>query len=258
VHLFTPQEAIRFRWNRNPDTPLPPEFPAGKNPPDGAIIDYYLHDAASGPVVLEIFSATGTLVRRFSSDDQPEPFDEKEVNVPLYWIRPPLKLPGSKGMHRFVWDLRYPAPAAIRHEYPISAIVGDTPREPLGVLALPGVYSVTLTVGGRTFTQPLRLKMDPRVKTPLLGLSQQFALATTLATMMNQSHVALERARRGREPAVGGQQSSLSSLERDLTALNGDLVTAYDVVEGADAGPTTQAVRAVAKLQRRLAQLLGH
>ena len=42
VYLFAPQEAVRWRWNRNPDTPLPPEEPAGKNPPDGAIIDYFL------------------------------------------------------------------------------------------------------------------------------------------------------------------------------------------------------------------------
>src|SRR5216683_207614 len=59
VHLFTPQEAIRFRWNRNPDTPLPPEFPAGKNPPDGAIIDYYLASAAKGPVTLDIVTSEG-------------------------------------------------------------------------------------------------------------------------------------------------------------------------------------------------------
>jgi hypothetical protein len=156
-------------------------------------------------------------------------------------------------MHRFVWDLRYPAPAAIEHEYPISAIAGDTPREPLGVLALPGVYTVKLTAGGRTFAQPLTLKMDPRVKTSPLGLTRQFALATTLATMMNQSYAALESARRRRDPAAANQASS---LERDLTAFSSDLVTAYNVVEGADAAPTAQAASAVATLQQRLARLL--
>jgi photosystem II stability/assembly factor-like uncharacterized protein len=251
--LYPPQVAYRIRRNQNTDTPLPPEFPAGRNPPDGAIIDYYVGGAASGPVVLEIFTATGRLVRRMSSADKPEPFDEKEVNVPLYWIRPPAAPPASKGMHRFVWDLRYPAPDAIQREYPISAIAGDTPREPLGVIALPGVYTVKLTAGGRTFTEALTLKMDPRVKTPPLGLAQQFALATKLATMMNQSYAALERARRGRDPAAANQPST---LERDLTAYSGDLVTAYTVVEGADGAPTAQAVNAVAKLQQRLAQLL--
>jgi hypothetical protein len=251
--LYPPQPAYRLRRNQNTDTPLPPEFPAGRNPPDGAIIDYYLRDAASGPVVVEIFTPTGRLARRFSSDAAPEPIDEKQVNVPLYWLRPPVTLPASKGMHRFVWDLHYPAPATVQHEYPISAIVGDTPREPLGVLALPGVYTVKLTVGGRTFTQPLTLKMDPRVKTPPLGLSQQFDLAAKLAALMNRCYTALESARRGRDPAVANQPSS---LERDLTALTSDLVTAYAIVEGADAAPTTQAVNAVVKLQQRLARLL--
>ena len=106
--LFKPQVAYRLRRDNWPDTPLPPEVPAGTNPPDGAIIDYYLAPDATGPVTLEISTAGGKLVRRYSSDDQPEPLDEKEVDVPTYWIRPPRILPATAGMHRFVWDLRYP------------------------------------------------------------------------------------------------------------------------------------------------------
>ena len=110
--LFKPEEAIRWRWNRNPDTPLPPETPAGKNPPDGAILDYYLASAARGPVVLEILDSTGAVVRRYSSTDTPLSMDKLagEYPIPMYWVRPSQMLSTAPGMHRFVWDLRHAPP----------------------------------------------------------------------------------------------------------------------------------------------------
>ena len=135
-----PQLAYRLRRDNWPDTPLPPEFPAGQNPPDGAIIDYYL--ARDAAVTLDIATAGGTLVRHYSSSEQPGAIDEKEINVPMYWARPPQMLSAAKGMHRFVWDLRYAAPGADQRDFPISAIYGDTPLEPLGVFALPGIVFI--------------------------------------------------------------------------------------------------------------------
>ena len=81
VHLFTPARALRVRWNMNTDTPLPQEEPAGQNPPDGAVVDYYLASAAGGPVTLEILDAGGTVVRKYSSEDAAEPLRD-ESNVP--------------------------------------------------------------------------------------------------------------------------------------------------------------------------------
>jgi hypothetical protein len=241
------------------DTPLPPEFPAGRNPPDGAIIDYVIGADAAGPVTLEIFTAAHTLVRHFSSADAPELLDEKNFNVPMYWARPPLVLSAAKGMHRFVWDLRYPTPGVMERDFPISAIYRDTPREPLGVLALPAVYTVTLTVNGRGYTQPLTLKMDPRAAVTAPGLSEQFRLATKLADMMNQSFAAISAAP---NPAASASSPAASpkppapDLRADLIALNADLATAYDVIEGADRAPTTQGTKAVTHLAARLAALL--
>ena len=242
--LFKPQVAYRLRRDNWTDTPLPPEFPAGQNPPDGAIIDYVIDGV--GPVTLEIQTAGGALVRRYSSTDLAEAIDEKAFNVPMYWPRPPQLLSATKGAHRFVWDLRYPAPGAVQRDFPISAVPGDTPIEPLGVLAVPGTYLVKLTAGGRTFTERLTLKMDPRATITPLGLTQQFTLATKIAEMMNRTFAAITAS--PKPPAA----SPLS----DLTALNGDLATAYDVVEGADRAPTTQAVSAVAHLEQRLKALL--
>ena len=131
AHLFRPAAAYRVHWNNNPDTPLPPEEPAGQNPPDGAILYYSLKSTASTAVTLEIFDSAKNLVRRYSSDDKPDPMDPT-LNVPTYWVRPPAILAATAGMHRFVWDLRYPPPDAAAHEYPIAAIYRDTPRVSAG------------------------------------------------------------------------------------------------------------------------------
>src|SRR5207247_1149905 len=87
AYLFAPELAYRVRWNLNTDTPLPPEEPAGKNPPDGEIINYYRGLPATGSVTLEIHDQTNKLVRRFSGTDKPEAMAEKELDVPTYWIR---------------------------------------------------------------------------------------------------------------------------------------------------------------------------
>ncbi len=161
AHLFAPRAAFRLPRNTNTDTPLPPEEPAGKNPPDGAILYYYLKSPAA--VTLEILDAAGRLVRRFSSADQP-PANAPEANIPSYWIRPFQPLSGEAGMHRFVWDL-HAAPQAGGGRrgggYPISAIYHDTPG-PQGEWMPPGTYTVRLTADGRSYTQPLLVKPDPR------------------------------------------------------------------------------------------------
>ena len=254
--LFTPVPAYRVRWNANTDTPLPPDEPAGRNPPDGAIIDYVVQ-GAGGTVTLEILDHSGRLVRRFASDDAPEPIDSS-ANIPLWWIRPSQRLGTEQGMHRFVWDLHYPPPPAQDHQYPISAIAGDTPREPRGPLALPGTYTVRLTVGGRTMTQPLTVRMDPRVHAPAPALLAQHALATRITAAMLRDSAGLAdvrdlRARAGSGPAA----DSAAALSRDLARVNGQLASLLELVDGADAAPTTQAVRAAGTLEQSLNGIFG-
>src|SRR2546429_9074669 len=88
--ISTPRRApaVRVRWNGNTDTPLPPDEPAGRNPPDGAMLDYYLARPAAGPVVVEIRDRSGALVRRFASDGRPQPPDTA-VHIPPPWVPPP-------------------------------------------------------------------------------------------------------------------------------------------------------------------------
>ncbi len=257
AHLFKPQDAWRFRWNKNTDTPLPQEEPAGQNPPDGAIINYYLKAGlkarptaeGGGTVTLEILDAAGAVVRRYSSDDPPErPVDGR--NIPDYWIRPPQTLSTDAGLHRFVWDLHYPPPAVLQFTYPIAAIYRNTPRVPLGTWVLPGGYTVRLAGDGRSVSQPLTVKMDPRVKTSPLGLQQQFTLSMRVYDAIAKVRSALDSARQ-RKTTTGG--AAADGRERDLTALLGQLASMYGVLQGADAAPTTQAVAACEALLKQVA-----
>jgi photosystem II stability/assembly factor-like uncharacterized protein len=243
--LFAPQTAIRFRWNKWTDTPLPPDEPAGENPPDGAIIDYLIGPQGGGEATLEIMDAAGRLVRRFATTDTAmAPADIG--NVPRYWIRPTQVLSSTPGMHRFVWDLHYPRPAVASSSYPISAILHDTPREPRGPWALPGQYTVRLTVGGRTYTQPLTIRMDPRVKTTPAVLAQQLALSQRLVAAIKQASDA-----RARAVAAGG--SAADAFAR----IGGELAQLLDILQDADVQPTTQAVAAIADRERALQRLIA-
>ncbi len=270
--LFQPQVAYRVRRSTNPDTPLPPEVPAGQNPPDGAVLNYVLKSASSAPVTLEVFDSGGKLVRRYSSDDKPEPVDPKEINVPMYWIRQAKVLPAGAGMHRWTWDLHYPTPPSPDADYPISAIPHDTPISPLGARALPGQYTVKLTANGRSYIQPLTVKMDPRVTATADDLRQQFDLETKLSADMNADNAALSqlRAVKTQLSKVGSQAnlpadvaqsvakltSALADLEgkgaefgepvltgrggQSLAKLASALATLYDNADAADAAPTAQ------------------
>ena len=277
--LFKPKLTYRFRRNKNTDTPLPPEEPAGKNPPDGAIINYRLASDARAPVVLEILDSSNGVVRRFSSADSVEPI-EADLNVPTYWLRPPQPLASTAGTHRFIWDLHYPPPRVLGFGYPISAIYGDTPRYPLGPAVLPGEYSIRLTVSGRTYSQPLTIKMDPRAPITLAGLRLQHDIGVRMNDAISRDFAALGEVRRQRallktrrEGAKPGEVAdSLAALDSALLAiesgprngtaenlvrLNGELAGILDAVEGADMDPTAQVVSAAADLERSLASVLA-
>jgi photosystem II stability/assembly factor-like uncharacterized protein len=283
AYLFAPQLTYRMRRNNNTDTPLPPEIPGGQNPPDGAMLDYWLK-ANSGPVKIEISDESGKVVRSFSSEDRPEPVNEKELVVPTYWLRPYQPLSAEPGMHRFVWDLHYPPPDALEHDYPISAIYHDTPRYPLGPTVLPGKYTMKLTVEGKSFTQTLELKMDPRVKTSADGLRQQFELETKIADAMHQDYTAVQQVRSLRtqlselkKSAHGTTAESVAALDqkaavlegtsgstflndavgRSLVRLNSALNQLLATVDSADTAPTQQASQMFDRVRSTLDEQLA-
>jgi len=289
VHLFAPQEAIRFRWNRNPDTPLPPEVPAGKNPPDGAIIDYYLASSSNQPVTLEIFDEQQHFVRRYSSADKPEPVEKTaaEHPIPMYWVRPTQILSAVAGMHRFAWDLHYDSPESLGHEFPISAIVHDTPKYPLGAWIVPGNYTVKLTVDGKSYSQPLVVKMDPRIKTSATDLRKQFEMESASVEGMNRSFDALAQVRSVRAQlkeraarAKGAVADAIAALDKqagelegaarsnffglppgakqpeNFSSLNQHFSGILSVADSADAAPTIQATTLYKELEEDLEKLV--
>ena len=239
AHLFEPQKAFRIRRNRWTDTPVPVEEPAGENPPDGAILDYFLGASSASPVVLEIRDAAGAVVRRYTSDDAPEAKIEPLV-VTADWARPARVLPRIAGHHRWVWDLRYAAPPVTSREYPISAVPGRTPPEPEGPLVLPGTYMAALTVDGKTLTRTLTVAMDPRVKASPEDLAAQHAAAKRLAADL----VRLADARK-----KGADAEKAESLEGKLTRL-------YGMVQESDDAPTPQAAAAVGEVEKQLEELV--
>jgi photosystem II stability/assembly factor-like uncharacterized protein len=277
-HLFAPAPAYRVQRDTYSDTPLPPDEPTAANPPDGAIVDYYLGHAASAPVTLEILDARGQLVRKFSSADKPDVTEAelKKQLIPLYWLRPFRSLSADAGMHRWVWDLHYPAPDSTRHDYPISAIPGDTPRYPLGPWALPGSYTARLTANGKSYTANFTVKMDPRVKTSAAGLDQKFQLERRLASLLSQTSKAVMQAGSIREPlqklsdqATGSAHDSVEAFQTKLTAVvgapsgffappsaevtlaqvNGQVTVLYSQVWQADAEPTAAQSAAAAVIE---------
>jgi photosystem II stability/assembly factor-like uncharacterized protein len=192
AHLFAPEVAWRVHPDNNKDTPLPPETPEGQNPPAGAVIDYWLGKGIQGPVTLDIYSFTGKLVREFSSATAPA-HSEADRYFAADWLRPAERLAAEPGMHRFVWNLRYPRPQAISYAYSIAAVFGeDTPTAVDGPFVLPGIYSVVLTAGGQQYRAPLVVQLDPRVHASTADLRSLLTYSRSLCAALEQASTIYE------------------------------------------------------------------
>src|SRR5581483_4550722 len=183
--LFPPSAALRIRPASDQGTPLPRELPHGENPPKGAAIDYYIKNAASAPVVLEILNTKGEVVRRYASNDNIPAAEEKSLRVTMDWAQQQQPLSAAAGMHRFFWDLRYPPPTTT----PSWRSDGG------GVWAMPGTYTVRLTAEGRTYERQLAVDMDPRVHTSTADLQLQFEIAQQGAAAVRRISRAMKEAR---------------------------------------------------------------
>jgi len=234
AYLFKPATAVRVRFGTNDPTEWTPELPHGENPMPGGIIDYWLAADATGPVTLDIMDARGVVVRSLSSDDPvltPDPaldpagYDKicqqdpnaPNCRVPLYWLAPQMVLSTKRGMHRFSWDLHY-EPLG---EEPragggaTGAVPGHTYPNVRSPWAAPGEYTVKLTVGGQSYTQPLSLRLDPRVKTPAADLARLAQLSREMWDGAMAANKAYEEAR----AMVAGLSASQADLKSRLDAI---------------------------------------
>ena len=179
--LYQPQTAVRLHYPDEIDS----RQPAGKNPPPGAIIDYYFKSAPKDEVALDIMDGRGKLVRHLSSKEK------KGDKQPPEWpdqVVAPKTIPAKAGMNRFAWDLRYDEPV----QTPGAFYSGSAPRGPL---ALPGDYQVKLTAAGVSQTAPLHLVIDPREKDAAEAIQKSFDLGVQVTQRISQLHQAINEIR---------------------------------------------------------------
>jgi photosystem II stability/assembly factor-like uncharacterized protein len=281
IWLFQPITATRTRFNMFSDTPLPPEEPAGQNPADGAVLDYYLPSRMTS-VKLEIYDEQKNLVRTYSSADKPAMIDPQTVPYPLHWVRPSSTLSVAPGHHRFVWDLRYPAPRGAEPSLSIAAVTGNTPIEPRGPLVLPGRYTVRLTVDGVAQERDLLVRMDPRVEASAedIRLQQEYSMRCYRAyERLQEAREAIDK--RLKDPAASwkaGEKERLQQFRGNGEPGYGDILYGsireaapekesvvglqekwlymLSVLQSADARPTEQVMRSVSQLESIQKQLM--
>jgi photosystem II stability/assembly factor-like uncharacterized protein len=268
--LFTPARATRVRWNMFSDTPLPPDEPTGENPPDGAILDYHLPRDARN-VTLEIVAGDGEVIRRYSSADQPERIDPTTLPYPTYWIRPHQPLGTRAGHHRFVWDLRYAKPRGTLRTHSIAAAYQKTPSGPIGPFVHPGSYTVRLTVDGASQRRTLDVRLDPRVEIAPEDLRRHTDASLACYRGYHEAQAireaidarpAAERAtlmalrgtgEPGDEDVLYGSVTAVTPERETIVGLQQKFLYMLNLLQGADAKPTPQALAAVAQLQKTLA-----
>jgi photosystem II stability/assembly factor-like uncharacterized protein len=258
-HLFAPAAAVRLRPAGFTGTPLPKDEPMAPNPPAGASIDYVLDGPGAGRVVIRIADARGHTVREYRSDDRLPATDLAKIRVAPEWTSPPSPPSTTAGMHRFVWPIRYPAPAALAEGNPYAD----------GVWAPPGRYTVELTVGTHQRAQPLTILPDPRVTMTAESYARQFALARRIEASSARVAAAVAAADAVHKRLAAGGPSDLdlrvqALLGPDfgsapaapppagLTALRtlaGKLTRFLEAVDGADAPPSPDAEAGYAQIE---------
>jgi photosystem II stability/assembly factor-like uncharacterized protein len=280
--LFSPVTATRIRYNMFSDTPLPPEEPAGQNPPDGAILDYYLPAKAS-ELVIEILDGQKHMVRKYSSADKPVAIDPSTVPYPLTWARPFQQVSASPGHHRFVWDLRYAPPREAELSLSIAAVKGNTAIEPRGPFVAPGVYTVRLRTDDKVQEATIQVRMDPRVT----ASAEDIRLQSDYSLRCYKAYEALQGIREQidrslKDPAFSwkpGQQAQWQGLRGNGAPGYGDILYGsireqsldketivglqekflylLTLLQSADARPTGQLMKSVSSLEKRQQEMLG-
>jgi photosystem II stability/assembly factor-like uncharacterized protein len=226
--LFKPQTTYRVRWSMYPDTPVPPDEPAGQNPPDGAIINYYLANNVSN-VQLDILDSKGIIIHKYASTDTM--YTIPPNNVPAYWIRPQQILSANAGAHRFMWDMHY-QPLNVPPSYPISATPINTVPDPTSPWVMPGIYTARLTVDGKVYNQSFTVKMDPRVRTSVKDLTLQHYLSLTCYSYIKKCMYDLKTI---------SDKDKLTEVRKHLNSFT----ALQNTLQDGDWPPTTQMIKAV-------------
>jgi len=259
--LYKPQNTYRVRWDMYTDTPVPQEEAAGDNPPDGAMIDYYLNEEAN-KITLDIVSRNSlgkeVILRSYSNDDTL--YKIGNVNIPHYWIRPQQTLSKKEGHHRFLWDMRLD-PLNLPPSYPIGATYMNTAPDATSPWIMPGNYIARLMIDGKLHEQSFTIKMDPRVKTSLKDLQTQYDLSLQCYNGRKECMKIIEDIRSYRsslrnkitnpdelskkdKEAAALESSPQGSQAESFGKINGEFTSIFGVLQDSDTPPTTQTIAA--------------
>jgi hypothetical protein len=250
IHLYSPAVAFRFRGG---SSEIPKGRSLGANPPDGAIIDYSFKAEPKDAVTLEILDGGGKVIRKYSSKakkDEKEAPDEDSESSPKN-----EQAPAAVGLNRFVWDLRY---------QPASNVAGIATwsGNPVGPLAVPGMYQVRLIAEGKTYTAPMEVKQDPRIQVSLEDLQKQFDLALKISNRVAEAHDAVNQIRdvRGQLAALK-KRIGTESKSAEIVAAGDKLSAEMTAIEEAIIQPKSKSGEDPLNYPVRLADqmmALGH
>ena len=274
-HLFAPRDAYRLRYWGGQRGPSGPEYP-----PAGAMIDFYLEEAPDQPITLDILDGTDVVRRFVGVTEQMETADQER---PARSMKAPGPVEPSTidtftvhaGQNRFTWDLEYPeATPKTQGEGTYFGVYS-------GPMALPGSYRVRLSAGNWDATQPLTVKMDPRVRNAGVtkeDLEAQFALNRDILDAIGTARAAAyaidsvrTRLRTAVENGQRDQATAQSTLDR-LDALHAKLATStegsypppklidqleylYYMTSAADQNPGSDAPARFQTLDKRLSDI---
>jgi len=260
VKLFKPKTTLRSEGGRGGGGGGRAGAAVGANPPNGAVIEYYLKDKPQGDVTLEFFDASGKSVNKYTShapeqnaEDRARAEEEAEFNP--FANRGPARVPANAGMNRFIWDLHYPDATTFPH---MILWAGST----RGPVAIPGNYTVKLTADGKTETQSFTIYKDPRLKTTSEEFSRQLGLALQIRDKLSQTNQAVIDIREAKKqlsdyislwkenPSAKKVVDTAEDLNKKLTAVEESL---YQVKNQAAEDPLNYPI----KLNNRIAALLG-
>lgn len=242
AHLFKPDDAVRVRRDINGDTPFPPEIPHFDNPPLGVVIYYSLTQAPAAPLTIDILDPEGHIVRHMSSAPAP-PMPSTVREFPDWWLSPPEPLPSDVGLNRMNWDVRYGDPPSEGEHVTIRAVPGDTPLHYQGPLALPGVYTVRLTVDGAPYTQTVRVRNDPRSTATPSDLLAQHELQMRIYDAVNTADAAARAVGDARPNAA---RREASTAQPSFATLRETMNHLLEELDSADYAPTPTMVGAYA------------
>ncbi len=141
--LFKPRTSYEYHYHSDEDSGILTNFSA-MNPPQGVIVDYYQRAPQKGAPQVQILDASGKVIRTIKGTHK-----IKGKSVP--------NVPNKTGINRFVWDFHTDGPpqwmGAARPQY-------RGPKE--GPMVVPGTYTIRMKIGGKTFSQNVDVKPDPR------------------------------------------------------------------------------------------------